>query len=239
VFRTTASRDRALTAIVRALPPFLDQLRSTSRVISAASPNLNAASTALAALAPTVAPALLDIDRDLPSLQRLFAATPAATAAGRAGLPALTQILETIPVAFRQLYPTARQLIPLFQLFATYREAGLVAPLANAGSSIEGTFVGPEGKIISRIGGAVFSSNESVGGWVKRLPTNRANPYPTPTGLSELSKIGFLKSYDCRNIHNVDYLPPLGSGVPPCLTQGPWTYRGKHAYYPRLQEASP
>src|SRR5581483_11615145 len=120
------------------------------------------------------------------------------------------------------LYPTSRQLIPVLRLMATYREQAVIAPFTNAGSVTNGTVIGPSGKIAHRATGMLYLSNETPVGWVKRLPTNRSNPYPEPSGLADLSKIGFLKSYDCRNVNNVLYLPALGTGVPPCVPQGPW-----------------
>ena len=238
VLSTTAERNAQLAQIVRDLPPFLTQLRATSNTITSDSGDLDRAATALLPIAPLVQPAVTAIDTDVPAVKSLFQALPATVAAGRSGLPALTRIVNAIPAAFTQLYPAARQIIPVMQLFATYREEALVAPFANTSSVLNGRMVGPEGKILVRPGFGVYLSNETVAGWVKRLPTNRANPYVTPDGLSKLWTQGFLDSYDCRNIHNPLYLPPLGTGVPPCVTQGPWTYQGKTAYYPRLQAAS-
>jgi ABC-type transporter Mla subunit MlaD len=238
-FAATASRNQQLSAIVHDLPPFLGQLRATSQTITDASGDLNRAVVALGPTAPLLATAVGDFNTDLPQIRALFAALPVTIAAGKVGLPPLTRILRAIPVAFDQLYPAARQLIPVMQLFATYAEPALILPLANEAAVGNGTSVGPDGKIVARPNLGFYWSNESVAGWVKRLPTNRANPYPTPDGLSQIGKIGFLKSYDCRNVHNTEYLPPTGTGVPPCVTQGPWEYQGKTAYYPRLQEAGP
>ena len=76
-------------------------------------------------------------------------------------------------------------------------------------------------------------------GWVKRLPTNILNPYVTPGGQLNIAKLGYIKSFDCRNVHNPAYLPALGLGSPPCVQQGPWTFNGKTAFYPRLTLAQP
>ena len=239
VLATTAARNQQLAATVRALPPFLDQLRSTANTITAASPDLDNAVGALLPIAPLLPPALRDIEAYVPEFRALFHDLPATIAAGKRGLPALTDILANLPSAFRYLYPTSRQLIPVMQLLAAYRGPALVTPIANTASLFNGTLVAPGGKIVHSANGSFYFSNETPVGWVKRLPTNRSNPYPTPTGLSEIQKQGFLNSYDCRNVHNILYLPPLGTGVPPCVTQGPWDYRGVTAYYPRLQQAGP
>lgn len=239
VLRTTAERNRELAATVKALPPFLTVLEATSRRITASSGDLNRAVAALSPSAPLLPPVLANINQYGPDFRAVFRDLPDTIAAGRRGLPVLTQILDRIPTAFRQLYPTARQLEPILELFATYKNSSLIAPLANSGSALNGVAVGPGGRISHRAGGALFLSNETPVGWVDRLPTNRSNPYQTPTGLKDLGTIGFLKSYDCRHVNNVLWLPPLGTGVPPCVEQGPWTYKGVTAYYPRLRASPP
>jgi virulence factor Mce-like protein len=93
VLAATAQRDRALAATVRALPPFLEQLRATSNTITADSPDLNTAVGALLPVAPLVLPALDEIRHAAPQFRLLFRALPAAIMAGRRGLPALSSIV--------------------------------------------------------------------------------------------------------------------------------------------------
>ncbi len=239
VLTDTASRDRALETTFTELPGFLKQVQSTGNVLTANSSNFNRAMQSLVPVAELITPTLRDAVRYGPALRRLFTDLPATIRAGKTGLPAVSSMISAIPDAFTNLYPALRQLIPLIQLLAAYSEEGVVGPLSNAASALGGIEVGPGGRIIARPSNSLYVSNESIAGWVKRLPTDRSNPYPTPTGTEELGKIGYLKSYDCRNVNNPNYLPPLGSGVPPCLTQGKWTWQGVTAYYPRLQEAKP
>ncbi|MHB8694853.1 MAG: MlaD family protein [Solirubrobacteraceae bacterium] len=239
VLAATSARNSELAATVKALPPFLTQLRTTSNEITADSSDLDNAIAALGPVAKVAEPAFTAINRYVPAFKQLFADLPTTVSAGAAGLPALTRILHAVPVAFEPLYPAMRQLIPFVQLLSAYKEEALIAPLADGGSLQNGKVVGPGGKILSRPNFSAVVSNETIGGWVKRLPTDRSNPYPTPNGLSDFWTLGHFKSWDCRQTQNVLYLPPTGTGVPPCVTQGPWTYRGKAAYYPRLQEAPP
>lgn len=49
---------------------------------------------------------------------------------------------------------------------------------------------------------------------------------------------GGLESYDCRNTANPLLVPAFGA-APACKTQGPWTFNGVSAYFPRLQAAPP
>jgi hypothetical protein len=124
------------------------------------------------------------------------------------------------------------------QLFAVEKLAPLI--FANTDNVAAGSYVDAAGIPHSYGSGIITVWNESVAGWVKKLPTNRQNPYPKPPdALLDTGRIGVIKSYDCRHIHNPLYLPPTGTGAPPCILQGPWTFDGETAYYPRLKPAGP
>lgn len=221
------------------MPPFLSALRRTSGAIAAAGPDLTAATAALEPAAPLLQPALRAIQTEAPSFESLFDRLPATIDAGRRGLPSLTRIFRTLGPAFSSTYPAARELIPLLDLLGMYRRRALIGPLANGGAFTNGRVVGPGGKILGRAGGTVTLWNESIGGYVKRLPTSRSNPYPKPGALDDLGTTGVLKSFDCRHTGNPLLVPPTGTGAPPCVTQGAWMYRGKSAFYPRLQLSPP
>ncbi len=45
------------------------------------------------------------------------------------------------------------------------------------------------------------TENEAIGGYQKRLPTNRQNTYPAPDSENDIA-YGGLKAYDCRNTGN-------------------------------------
>jgi phospholipid/cholesterol/gamma-HCH transport system substrate-binding protein len=237
VLSTTARRSRAVAETVSALAPFLTQLHSTADDVTAASPQLNAAVDALLPAAPLLKPALESIDTAAPQFRGLFEQLPSTLSAGRSGLPALTAIIHATRPALAQFYPVARQLIPFMQLFDA--NSDIINILANVGSVSSSSYVGPGGLIVGTASGIVSLWNETISGWAKKLPTNRNNPYPKPPdSLLETGQQGVLDAYDCRNIHNPLWLPPTGP-VPPCILQGPWTFDGKSAYYPRLQEAGP
>lgn len=84
------------------------------------------------------------------------------------------------------------------------------------------------------------TENEAIGGYQKRLPTNRQNTYPAPDSENDIA-YGGLKAYDCRNTGNPLIIPviPPGTGAPPCVTQGPWRFNGLSRYFPRLRPAKP
>jgi ABC-type transporter Mla subunit MlaD len=236
VLGATAARDRALAATVRALPAFLRQLRATSATVTVASPDLNAAVRALLPVAPLALPALRQINAASPVFTTLFHDLRTTIAAGRRGLPALSTMIAAARTAFAQFYPASRQLIPIIQLMAANPTAP-EAPFADVANLTGGVFAGPGGLVQHFASGLPTVWNETVGGWVRRLPTNILNPYVKPGGQLDIARLGYIKSFDCRNTHNPLYLPATGTGSPPCVQQGPWTFDGRTAFYPRLYEA--
>jgi ABC-type transporter Mla subunit MlaD len=237
VLSATAARNSALAATIRALPPFLVQLRTTSATLASASPDLTEAADALLPLAPVLAPALRSIDISAPQFRGLFRQLPSVISAAHRGLPAATAIVNAAGSSFTQIYPATRQLIPFFQL-ASDIDQSIVAFLANVGSASATSYVGPGGYITHTVNGIPSIWNETIAGWVKKLPSNVQNAYPAPGSALEVAH-GGLRAYDCRNVHNVPYLPPTGTGSPPCITQGPWVFDGQSRYYPHLTEAPP
>ena len=238
VLASTARRERALAATVHALPGFLGSLTDVSGQIKAASGDVDRAVAALGPLAPKVAPALRELATTAPTLEQTFTRLRPTMTAGERGLPALSRVLRAAGPALAQMHPTLRELIPVLQLLAEVR-ASAVAFFANIASVANGTIALPGG-----VRGGVVSAvpsfwNETIAGWVKKLPSSRYNPYPKPNSALEIANGGLL-SFDCRHLGNVLYMPPTGgTGSPPCKTQGPWTFNGHTAYYPRLRRSPP
>jgi hypothetical protein len=237
VLAATSAQRAALARTVTALAPLLHQLHGTSDAISASAPVLNRAVGSLQPAASLLAPALADVEQTMPPIGDLFRALPSTLAAGRRGLPAVGPIVHAARGGFAQFFPTSRQLIPFMQLFGADRQ--IVRVLANVGSTLGGSFVGPGGVVLDYLNAVPTFWNESVSGWAHKLPTNRQNPYPeSPQALLETGELGVLKSYDCRNTSNPLWLPPFGA-APPCILQGPFVFNGRSAYYPHLTLAPP
>jgi phospholipid/cholesterol/gamma-HCH transport system substrate-binding protein len=238
VLSVTASRDRELTAIVDELPGFLRQLTATARAATAESPSINAAVAALEPLGPLLPPALEQTRALAPRLANLLDDLPATLAAGRRGLPALTSVLNAARPALDRLWPAGRQLVPLLQLLAEYRDF-IVGPIATLGAATNGGSY-QNGQFVHYAAGMPLLWNESISGYEKSPPTNRQNAYPAPTSLLDIAH-GGLKAWTCDNLSNPLIVPviPPGTGAPPCTIQGPWTFNGVSSYFPHLTEAPP
>jgi phospholipid/cholesterol/gamma-HCH transport system substrate-binding protein len=236
VLAVTAARNRELAAIVNELPPFLSQLTATAQVADGESGALQRSAVALGPAAIALAPALVHTKALAPHLTNLFGDLPATIAAGRTGLPSLTQILRAARPALDQLWPAARQLLPLLQLLAVYRDF-LVGPIATVGAAGNAGTI-ENGRLIHYANGLLLFWNESVAGYQKSPPTNRQNAYPAPTSLLDIAH-GGLTAWDCDNLGNPLIIPviPPGTGAPPCKVQGPWTFNGISADFPHLTEA--
>jgi virulence factor Mce-like protein len=233
VLSTMAAERTGLGATLDATAPFLRTLRAAAISLGGLSATLTPAVRALQPAVPKLEPALRAIDAAAPTFRALFEGLPAALRAGNAGLPGLTGILRATPPSFAQVYMAARQLIPIAQL-ASLSRGSLIGSLANLGNVMNGTMMLANGQSAHVASGLPTFWNETIAGWTKRLPTNRMNAYPTSTDLGGEATRGSLESYDCRNLHNIEYLPPFGTGTPPCLVQGSYVFDGRRGEYPRL-----
>jgi phospholipid/cholesterol/gamma-HCH transport system substrate-binding protein len=238
VLASTAGRDRALSATIRALPPFLHQLDSTAGALDAASSELSRGVGSLRPVTPQIAPLLRQVTAQGPEFRRLFADLPAVLKSGEEGLPAVGRIAASAKPALGHTYPALREVIPTLQLLGANRNETL-AVLGNVASLLNGRMIGPQGRTVAYGTGIPTIWNEVVGGWIHKLPSNRANPYPKPGGLNSIRDKGYVQAYDCRHLGNRPYLPPTGTGVPPCDVQGPWSFDGKSRYFPNLEPAAP
>ncbi|MDX8153775.1 MlaD family protein [Patulibacter brassicae] len=237
VLETTARRDRSLQATIAALPPFLTSLRSAAREVGEAGPELQRATASLRPTVPLLRPALQSLIGDTPVFQRVFGQLPGVSVASRPGVQSLERVLDVAGPSLRSIYDNAREVNPLMQLLALNRDS-VVGAAANVASMTNGQHIVPGDKTRSYVSAGLTIWNEIVGGWVKKLPTNRQNPYPAPGSALNIAK-GGLKAYDCRNVDNPAIFPAFGTGVPDCRTQQPWTFQGRTAAYPRLYRAAP
>lgn len=236
VLTVTAARRSALRQTLREVPPFLRQLRRSAAVISSATGDLDAATRALVPVATRARPTLDAIGRAAPPYQRLFTELAPAFRDIRAALPATRRVVRAAGPSLEQVHEGAREVLPLAQILTESRDS-VVGSTANVASAMAGVVEGAQGQRLNYVAAFPTVWNETVGGWIKRLPSNRGNAYPAPGSARDIAR-GGLEAFDCRHTGNRLYLPPTG-GTPPCVTQEPWTFNGVAAAYPRLKRSPP
>lgn len=239
LFAVTAVRDRDLSSIVALLPAFLSQVTETGHAITAATPELRAAVTAVEPAAPHLEPALKSTVRALPEARRLLDDLPATLRAGGRGVPSLERLLADLGPALSDLYPVLREIVPVIQFVAEDPNV-LTSTGANL-SSIGNAYVPGPGGTKQRYARAVpMLWNELVAGFEEALPTSRQNQYPRPGSLERVGKEP-MRAWSCNHLDNEQTIPviPPGTGAPPCREQGAYEFNGKKAYYPRLERAAP
>ncbi|MCK9247995.1 MAG: MlaD family protein [Solirubrobacteraceae bacterium] len=238
LFTATAARDRDLQRTIEALPSFLDHLRRASVQLGAASPDLQRAVTALEPTVARLEPAVRSMQTELPAFRTAFDRLTPTMRSITTAAPALERILDATTASAAPIYESLRELIPFLKLASASKDS-FVANFGIVSSLVNGVAVSDiTGKRSHTASGVLSLWNEIVGGYTKKLPTNTANPYPKPGSTDDIATNGVLSAYDCRNKDNPLIVPPFG-GAPPCRTQGPWTFDGKTAYYPRLQKDGP
>jgi phospholipid/cholesterol/gamma-HCH transport system substrate-binding protein len=239
VFSATAARNRELTETTRAMPAFLAELRRTLRSVETTSAVAAPTLRALRPVAPLLRPGLQEASRLAPELEALFRATPPVQRAAKTGLPAVTRILDTSRPLLDVVYRAARELGPVLEFFSLYRRE-ISSAFANVAASTNAYTAGPDGQPLHYLRTLIPINSETGVGFAERLPSNRHNPY-LPPGAQDNYLHGGLRAFDCRNLGNQQTFPivPPGTGAPPCLVQGPWTFRGKSRYFAHLERDSP
>lgn len=239
VLGVTARRSAAVTAIARRLPGFLDELEGASDEVTRAAPDLLATVRALEPVVPRLDPGLGSLQAVLPPARALFADLPPTLTSVRRGAPALTRLLRSLRPALDGLYPALREIIPAVE-FAAEDPTFLTATAANLASAANTYVPGPNGSKQRYVRAVPMLWNEIVAGLEQPLPTSRQNQYPRPGSLSTIGR-ETPRSWSCDHVDNPPAIPvvPPGTGAPPCVTQGPYAYRGRTAYYPRLERAAP
>src|SRR4051794_34516378 len=135
LFAATAARNRALSATIAALPPFLAQTRTTLRTAQAAAGEAAPVIRDLEPVAPLLRPALEDTAALAPDAKRLFQRVDPLIGLSRTALPAATTLLEEARPLVRVLLPIASDLVPTVRYLASQQDQ-LVAATANIPAAV-------------------------------------------------------------------------------------------------------
>lgn len=235
VLSMTASRNRAVTDVVDALPGFLSDLQRTMNVAGAAAVQGGPTLHALLPAAPLLSPALDALGALAPQLRSTLSQLgPVITALGPA-LPALDRMIARARPFSIAAAAAGRQIDPMLAVVSLYRRE-LVALFANVGDGMQASLPTAGGPPRHYVRGIDVITNEDPFGYAYRPGSNRYNPYVAPGGVRNL--IHSLDALDCRNTVNPVPIPVIGTGgPPPCRVQGPWTFDGLTADYPHVRAA--
>jgi virulence factor Mce-like protein len=234
LFAATAESERELAATFRALPGFLDALRSSSAATQRAAIPLTPLLADLRPAGRSLPRALAAGERIAPELRAIARPLDRVSAAAPRGLAAATAIVRAAGPLVEQLYPLGRQLVPIIDFAYAYRRE--FSSFAKTAAATQSKVRDPStGRLIHYLRAPAIFPAEPFTTSAKREPYNRGNAYMEPGGLEKFVT-GPLEAFDCRNTGNPVQNPPLG-GSPPCIEQKPWTFRGVTAKFPHLKPA--
>jgi len=229
VLSATAARNRELTATIRALPPFLGQLRMTLHDVDTTAGYAAPTLRALRPVAPLVRPTLQAIIQITPQVLGVFHQLGPLITTSIRSLPAVTRIADaTVPFA-DALARTTAQVMPVIALTKLYGTP-ITSAFANLASTFEATTPLADGTSQHYLRAAIPFSNESPVGATQRPGSNRHNSYPAPDVLSGVGH-GGIAAQDCRNTSNPS---PPPADPPPCHLAAPLSFLGTSSYYPRI-----
>lgn len=236
LFTATAARDRELAATIRALPPFLDGLRTALPALATTSRQLE---PVLSDLRPAVRslPATLDgakafAPRFTAVSQRLAPVLPVA----EKGLPAVRRTVRALSPLTRQLTPLGLELEPIVQ-FLSERKVDVTNSWPKVAAATNAVAKSGNGKDVHYLRLVAPFSNETLAASDQRQATNRVNPYLEAGGISKIATNG-LESFTCAQASRQGGLPPIGEAMP-CLQQKPMTFQGRSSSYPQVRAAQP
>ena len=257
VFASTAARDAALAAAIRAFPAFTVATRLTvdrvRRFAAEATPLINELRPAAVQLSPT----LQDTVILAPELRSLLVNIGPLTQASKAGVPAFEQFLDASVPWLTRLTPYLGNFVPIFNYINTYRRE-LAAFFANSTATTQATSqnIG-QTKLLHYLRISNPVNPETLTSYAHRLESNRGNPYMAPGGYGQLlAGLSVFGSYLCTAnpqptigpsipanlvaaLENVYYTKTPGG--PPCKGQAPLgqATTGQPTAFPQLQPQTP
>jgi phospholipid/cholesterol/gamma-HCH transport system substrate-binding protein len=222
------------------LPGFLRELRGTLSSLETTADAAGPTLSQVRRVAPLLRPGLEATDRLLPELRRVARGLGPVLDASVKGMPAATKFVRAAPPLLDTLDPTGNglapvlsNLLPVIDFLDLYQKEVLngFGNLASATQWSSKTGSGEDYHFLRFVAPLI---SENFFGLTRRLPSNRHNAYIEPGWMAKIAT-GRLPSFDCRHLNNPQTIPVLGSsGVPPCVVQEPFEFRGQKLMYPHL-----
>lgn len=253
VFASTAARNQALAAAIRAFPAFTVSTRLTvdriHRFAILATPLVNELRPAARQLSPTLEQTVFLA----PELKTLLVNVAPLTQASKAGVPAFETFLKVSVPWLTRLKPYLGSFVPIFNYINTYRRE-IAAFFANSTATTQASGLNiTQTKILHYLRISSPVNPETVTSYQHRLNSNRGNPYMAPGGYAQLlSGLSVFGSYLCTGNPQPAIGPTIPAnlvailkgvyytatpGGPPCKGQAPLgeLTTGQHQAFPTLQ----
>jgi phospholipid/cholesterol/gamma-HCH transport system substrate-binding protein len=253
VFATTAERNRALAAAIRAFPGFLVATRLTidrlDRFAAGAKPLIDELRPAAVQLSPALERAVAVA----PELRDLLTYVGPLTSASRAGVPAIRSFLNATVPWLGRLRPYLGGLVPVIDYVNSYRRE-LAAFFANGAATTQAASLNiTQTKELHYLRISNPVNPEVLAAYPHRIDSARTNPYLVPGGFSELTQsLPVFGGYLCSGAPQPTISPTVGAhllqilqntyftatpGGPPCHGQPPLSSAttGGTASFPHLQ----
>ncbi len=200
VFRQLGDQDAALTALVERLPTFLARTRSGTRAVESFARDTGPAVERLEPTVKALTPAFKSLRDVSPELRQLLVGVERVNNNAKAGLPATTRALRTLPVLLDPLDGFLKEVNPILEYASNYGD-DLAATLGNL-TSVSQPQTGPatyrDGRPLRMLRGATVLQPEGLSAATERLSTNRANAYRRPGwGGAVLSGLEALSAQSC------------------------------------------
>jgi virulence factor Mce-like protein len=211
VFASTAARDTALTAAVRALPAFTVATRQTiarvDQFAAEATPLVNQLRPAAAQLSP----ALQSLVVLAPELRTLLVNVGPLTQASKAGVPAVERFLDASVPWLTRLTSYLGNFVPIFDYVNVYRRE-IAAFFANSAATTQATSQNiAQTRLLHYLRASLPVNPETLTAYQRRLESNRGNPYMVPGGYAQLlSGLPVFGGYLCTNVPQ----PAIGPSIP-------------------------
>jgi phospholipid/cholesterol/gamma-HCH transport system substrate-binding protein len=181
VFATTARRDAELEQVLRVLPVFETETRTTLRALTEFGEDADPLVSELRPAARELTPTLQAVERVSPAVRNLFEALGPLVDASEDGLPAISSLLREVEPLLGQLDPWLREVNPPLAGLGLFKNE-LNAFFANIAALTQAVNV-PDGNTERRLhylrGGAAINVG-ALAPYPIRIGSNRGNPYPFP-----------------------------------------------------------
>ena len=197
VFSVTAQRNQELEETFRALPTFEREATATLKRLDQFAEDTDPLVKQLIPAAEAAGPTLEAVAKVAPDVNALFTDLGPLLDEAETGLPATQQFLTELGPFLGTFDPALKQLNPLLQFVAAYRD-DVRAFVANTAAATEGS--GRElGQFFNYFTVAPAPLNaETLAAYPERINPNRPNPYPFPKAFLKLAQgLGFYETRQC------------------------------------------